>query len=482
MLGHLCKSSGIDFTSKEITHLVELIVANPDPNARAGCAMALGYIHSELGGMAASFHLQTTLGILSQLAADAHPVVHFWALDALSRIADAAGIAFAGHVISTLGLLAQLYALESHGMESASLPLSNLEDDLPTPVAITRCVNSLVNVLGPDVQDISKARHLIFTMTDQFSQESSTLLVVENLRCMESLSLFAPGHVPFEPYVRELKGRLGADDSDVRDRATNGLYNLMRKGAEEVIQVGETGLEDQLWLSLNDAYGNGLVRTLIEDWIHQSGISKITVWIRRLQAVLTKQTSSAQTATAIQPAGGINEQDVQDDEVAGFAVSASQSAKGDNSNSLGNAQGLLRWQVHAAAIHGLRDILRALSRDRTKYSATIIKTLQPKIGDVVRIAFSASTSAVNELRVLGIGIIGLVLEVCLQICFLFSPKLMASRSLDGHQILIFPRQLFLNSTKRRSAQLSRQPSRLTPRLSWQQKPSLCAGHSYQRAS
>lgn len=416
MLGHLCKTSGIDFTSKEITYLVELIVANPDPTVRAGCAMALGYIHSELGGMAASFHLQTTLGILSQLAADAHPIVHFWALDALSRIADAAGIAFSGHVISTLGLLAQLYALESHGIESGSLPSSNLEDDLPTPVAITRCVNSLINVLGPDVQDISKARHLIFTMTDQFAQESFPLLIAENLRCMESLSLFAPGHVPFEPYIRELKSRLDADDPHVRDRATHGLYNLMRKGAEEVIQVGGAGLEDQLWLLLNDTYGHGLVRTLIEDWIHQSGISKINVWIRRLQAVLTKQTSPPQTSTVVEPAGGANEQDVQDDEVAGFAESANQTVKGDNSSSPDSSQGLLRWQVHAAAIQGLREILRVLTRDRAMHSSTITKTLQPKIGDVVRIAFSASTSAVNELRVLGIGIIGSVLEVCGHIC------------------------------------------------------------------
>ena len=114
--------------------------------------MALGCITSELGGMAAGFHLKNILGILTSLASDPHPTVHFWALDALSRVSDSAGLAFSGYVSSTLGMLAQLYVAESHGEETNSLASSNIEVDLPTLTVLARCINSVINVLGPDLR------------------------------------------------------------------------------------------------------------------------------------------------------------------------------------------------------------------------------------------------------------------------------------------------------------------------------------------
>jgi len=93
-LGRLCNSSGNALTTTEVNYLVDQIVANREPNARSGYAVALGCIHSQLGGMAAGFHLKNILGILMSLGNDPHPVVHFWAIDALSRVADSAGLSF----------------------------------------------------------------------------------------------------------------------------------------------------------------------------------------------------------------------------------------------------------------------------------------------------------------------------------------------------------------------------------------------------
>src|SRR5437868_2449563 len=90
-LGRLCNSSGNTFTTTEVNYLVDQIVTNREPNARSGYAVALGCIHSQLGGMAAGYHLKNILGILMSLSNDPHPVVHFWALDSLSRVADSAG-------------------------------------------------------------------------------------------------------------------------------------------------------------------------------------------------------------------------------------------------------------------------------------------------------------------------------------------------------------------------------------------------------
>ena len=61
-------SGGNIFTGNQVKFLIDKIVADIDPNVRAGCAAALGCIHSNVGGMAAGLHLKTILGILlSQL-------------------------------------------------------------------------------------------------------------------------------------------------------------------------------------------------------------------------------------------------------------------------------------------------------------------------------------------------------------------------------------------------------------------------------
>ncbi|CRK28177.1 hypothetical protein BN1708_015105, partial [Verticillium longisporum] len=45
----LCNACGNAFTNHEIKYLVDTIVANREPSARAGCAMAMGSIQKQVG-------------------------------------------------------------------------------------------------------------------------------------------------------------------------------------------------------------------------------------------------------------------------------------------------------------------------------------------------------------------------------------------------------------------------------------------------
>lgn len=407
-IGRLCKSSGNEFTSKEVNALTELIVSDRDPNTRAGCATALGCIHSVLGGMAAGFHLRNITNILSSLSSDPHPTVHFWALDGLARIAESAGLTFSSSIAPTLGMLAQLYVMDSHTEEAAALAASNMEADLPTPAVIARCVNSMINSLGPDLQDATKPRNMILTLNYQFQTEDNPLITCESLRCMENLAMYAPGFVSFSPYVRQLQSRLSSEEPDVQTAAFEGLYTVMRKGAEEVLRNAEVGLEDQLWSHLNDDHENVILGRIISDWVHQSGSSDIENWIPRVQRVLTRVRIPRSEALLRNSATA--ELDLQDEEVAGFAASASQTTK-DEPSAVGDVnQELLRWQVRQTALNCLLEILSAALNNTSDNPSTMAK-LQPRIADIVRIAFSASTAPVIELRVSGVQIIEKVLQV-----------------------------------------------------------------------
>ncbi|KAL0262688.1 hypothetical protein SLS55_001658 [Diplodia seriata] len=414
-LGRLCASSGNTFTTAEVNFLVEQIVANREPNVRAGCAVALGCIHSQLGGMAAGFHLKNILSILMSLASDPHPSVHFWALDSLSRVADSAGLSFSGFVTSSLGMLAQLYMAETHSEEIAALASSNMEVDISTPAVITRCVDSIINVLGPDLQDMSKARDLIMTLISQFLHESDLLVLVETSRCQEHLSLYAPGHMEFAVYVKGLQKDLDSTSSLIRDMAIDGLHNLMRRNAEEVIHTADPGLEDQLWLILNQNPHHEVIRSILRNWLHQTALSNTLEWVQRCNTALTKimkQPENKENAAPAKPktahTGGVPE--LQDEEVAGFA--AASGTQGEDAGATSQTQELLNWQVRTFAMDLLSELLTIVGRDYALKGEDCKpqEALQAHIADVVRISFSASTAGVVGLRLRGLRIVDQVLK------------------------------------------------------------------------
>lgn len=416
-LGRLCKvSNNRSFTTKEVDDIVQLIVSNRDPNARSGCALTLGNIYEQLGEMSAGFHLKKILGILNSLGTDAHPTVHFWALESIARVAESASLNFAPFVSSSLGMLAQLYTADTHNEECSSFASSNLEVELSTPAVIAKCIDSIINVLGPDLQDAAKARDLIMTLVDQFQAEDNDLVLIQSLRCQEHLYVYVPGHIPYNSYIQGLQRDLVSDLPHIRALAIDGLHNLMRRNADEVVQVAESGLEEQLWLIIDRNPDERVARSIMHNWLHQSGLTDTAVWIQRCNVVLTKVTMKADVkpATAAPKsttAAPTAAPDLQDEEVAGFAA-ASGTAVEDEASTASSAQELLKWQTRTFAMDLLSELISIVARDGSQHEGSAAESaLQSKVADVVRIAFSASTAGVVALRITGLHIVDQILKL-----------------------------------------------------------------------
>ncbi|KAF6817130.1 hypothetical protein CSOJ01_02550 [Colletotrichum sojae] len=410
-VARLCNACGNAFTNHEIKYLVDTIVSNREPSARAGCAMALGSIQTKVGGMAAGYHLKTILGILMSLCNDPHPTVHFWALEALALASDAAGLSFAGYVPSTLGMLAQLYVSDTHNPEISSAITMNLEMELSTTAAITRCVDSLINVLGPDLQDSTKSRELILNLVNQLKEEDDLLVQRASLSCFEHLSLYAPGYMNFEEYVKTLQKYLKSEYPILRDVAVDGLYNIMKRNPRDVIVAAEKGFEDQLWLVLDTAPTHDGIRNIIRNWMRQTCLTDTGPWLSRFQNVLKMTRVKAKEDSDVRNQGSGGMPDLQDEEVAGFAAAAG-TANDNQDNKAGSEVEPLRWQVTTFAIGCINDMFVLIAKDvMTNGESAAQLALQNKIADVVRMAFSASTSSVLELRVWGLKIIGAVLKM-----------------------------------------------------------------------
>ncbi|OAA33076.1 HEAT repeat protein [Moelleriella libera RCEF 2490] len=408
-VARLCNVYGNAFTNQEVKYLVDTIVGNREPSARAGCAMALGAIQTKVGGMAAGYHLKTILGILMSLCNDPHPVVHYWALKALSLASDAAGLSFASYVPSTLGMLAQLYVSETHHPEIASAVSMNFEMELPTTAAIATCVDSLINVLGPDLQDINRSRDLILMLVAQFQDEDEAMVERAALACLEHLSLYAPGQVRFGEYVNILQKYLGSGHAILRDAAVDGLHNVMKREPQDVLREAGDKFEEQLWLILDTTPNHDGIRNIIRNWMRQSCLTETAEWLKRFQSVLQMTRAKPEERQAKKPSAGMP--DLQDEEVAGFAAAAT-SAKESKDIAAPSEAEPLRWQVRTFAFSCINEIFSIIAKDVAANGDSVAQmALQNKVADVVRMAFSASTSNVLELRIWGLKIIGAVLKM-----------------------------------------------------------------------
>lgn len=416
--------------------------------------MALGSIHAQVGGMAAGFHLKKIHGVLMSLCSDPNPTVHFCAIEALSQVAESAGLAFSGYVSSTLGLLAQVWTCDSHNEESALTTSSNLEIDWPTATVVAHCIDSLVNVIGPDLQDMSKARELMLILMTQFARDDLAVVQAECLRAWEHMYLYDSVHVDLAAYVRRLQMNLDSTNNTVRKVTVDGLYNLMRRDAEQILAVANKGLEDQLWLALNDNPEDEGIRNLIQSWLGQSSLTEAETWVSRCQHVLTRAAKSQPEPPAAIEAKSAAP-DLQDEEVAGFAAG---DGKEQNGASVPEAaQELLRWQTRAFALQCLNNLAATIGKDlESNPDSAAGHALQTRIADVIRLAFLASTASVVELQVGGLRLIDQVLKVQTIRKALAIDYTNATRYSGPCQTQISQRHFYSSNTKLKSALRLRQ--------------------------
>lgn len=408
-IGRLCNLAGTQFTNKEVKVLIDTIVANRDPNARAGCALALGYIHSEVGAMAASLHIKSIVGVLLSLCSDGHTTVHFWALKGLVQVAESAGLAFSTYATNTLGLLAQLYSNDTHNEESASLATSNLELELFTPFALAECIDSIINVLGPDLQDVSKARNVILILIGYLRKEAYGQLRAQSYQCLRHLSLYAPAHIQFSKYVQDLQVNLVSEEELLQSTAVQGLGELMKRNSSEVARVATSKLSEELWTRLDDSTNDVAVQAMLQNWMQQTILTNPSEWIEKCQTILSRTRAKTEAPSKIVAATAKTAMpDLADDEVAGFAAAI----QGESSDPAPEGQEFLRWQTRDFAMQLLSEsmyIIQAAMLSEEVIHAE--EVLQSKVAEVIRVAFSASTANVVQLRIWGLRIIDQILKL-----------------------------------------------------------------------
>ncbi|KAJ3337225.1 hypothetical protein HDU93_001415 [Gonapodya sp. JEL0774] len=454
-LGRLAHSmSTATFINPFFQSIIDQIVNNTQPEARAGAVLALGCTFSHVGGMAGASHLKTVVQILHTLAADPHPLVHTWALNALWLTVDGSGLMYSPYVNQTLSLVARLYVADTHEPITKT-PMGNYEGNTDVYPCLARILNALVGVLGPELEATPSLRSMVLGLYETFRADEDPFVMVEAIRCIQQLILFAPKSLELSSLIPFLQFQLAQDQYSqlqlLRKACVTCLYQLVQRDPEGVLQNATSGLEEQLF---------GLLDTEIDDQIRDEikdiliGLLKYVAvdnpsrWIDLCKKVLSKSGASPAVNDVVDTTTG------NDDGVSpsgpGGASSATGAEADDDENFLqvehtdtpdeNDMPGtnrmvkakltvilLPRWKTHLFALFCLRKLIAevfassrrehvdlALARE-TKKSLTRVQSetsgqargdfLVLRLNDLIRIAFAAATAPVSDLRLGGLDLL-----------------------------------------------------------------------------
>lgn len=409
-LGRLASLSDNQFLVSLMKTLVDQVVNNRDPQGRAGCSLALGAIYDHVGSLAAGPLLKTTVNILMSLSKDAHPVVHYWALHSLSRVVNAASLAYAPYVSSTLGMLFKVYVSPSHELEGGTLANSNISGDLPAYQATCQIIDAVITVLGPDIQESTRTRTLILDIVRRLASEEDEGIRVEAIRCIQHFLLFAPEHIDVPDLVTQFRTHLNSSRRPLKLASIHALYQLVQKDALLISKVGGDRLVEELFAMLDGDPSIEGVRKVISSWMKQTVIYNPSAWIDLCQKIMSRTTASQQATDAATKAGISF-----DDEGESLSVGMGSEATSDNQN-----RPTSRWRTQLFALQCLHEICITVARSGRREQLDIAYArslglpvtglLASRVPDLIKMAFTASTAYVTEIRLEGLVVLRDVIE------------------------------------------------------------------------
>lgn len=391
--------------------LVDQVVNNRDPHARAGCALAFGSIYTHVGGLAAGPLLKTTINVLMSLGNDPHPVVHFWALSALSQVVNAASLAYAPFVSSTLGMLFKIYMLESHEPEGGTVNNANNKGNHPVYQVVCQLIDAVIAVLGPDIQESARTRNLILNLVHEFVVESDEGICVEAIKCIQHLLMFAPDNVDVAELVSRLRTHLASPRRPLKFAAINALYQLVQRDALTMSKLGGDKLVEELFGMLDRDPSIDGVRNVILSWLEQTVVYNPSAWIDLCQRIMSRTTASQQASESVSKSAALA-----DDEGQSLSI-------GMGGDSVGSSQGNLtsRWRTQLFALQCLHSICTIVARSGRREHLDIpfarsrglvlSSLLVSRVPDLIKMAFTASAAYVTEIRLEGLVLLRDVIEV-----------------------------------------------------------------------
>ena len=176
-------------------------------------------------------------------------------------------------------------------------------------------------------------------------------------------------------------------------------------------KLGGDRLVENLFGMLDDDSSIGGVRNVITSWLQQTVVHNPSAWIDLCQRIMSRTTASQQFADAANKPGNLR-----DDEGESLSVGMAQEGTGGGSSHLTS-----RWRTQLFALQCLHNICTIVARSGRREHLDIpfaksrgISTsslLVSRVPDLIKMAFTASTAYVTEIRMEGLVVLQDVIQV-----------------------------------------------------------------------
>lgn len=491
LLGKLCRiADSSQFHTYVFGKWINVIINNTDPTVRAGACIALGSIVKSISGMSAHSHLDQVVSILDSLSRDSHPLVHTWALHSLALVIEGSGLMFRPYIDSTLQLIYQLLISKPHQVTEDEYPEGGEHNNNNLVSSILcRCLNSVMGVLGPELEDEKNRCSKCIYLYDYFKNEDDPLTIVEALRCNQKFIMFCPKAIDKRamiPFLRlHLTSSNNYEDILLRRSAITCLYQISKAEPDLLLSTSseEFSLEEQIFFMLdvetNVADINEIKDTLI-CFLHAICINKPSKWLDLCKNILLKTGGSSALEKELEKDDisfdiedndfSDNESTISDDENAAVIYDTETFADDENiqdgevtdithdyiqdPQEIAKATLLKmsfkslipRWNTQLFALKCINEILNVADNSGIKEHFDLILAakaarrmkIKPdylvfRLNDLIRVSFTAATSSINVLR---LGGFTLIQDILSKFKYARDPHIPRSALLEQYQAQI----------------------------------------------
>jgi hypothetical protein len=372
-----CSAAAVSFLSQS---LINLVVEHREPEIRAGSALAMAQVHIQSRSTSG---LKSTANVLHSLCTDGHVMVSQTATLALSRLLEHCPLELQPLVYpATLSVVSkQLHA-----------------DHKPKYVA--RILHGCIDVLGPELQISHAIRDLLCQFIDYLLIWEGTEESAESWQAVAQMTIMVPNAFSAKDYSTIIHATLLVPNlhSSLLRSLLACLCHIAQRNSAEVLSSAP-GIEKDL-MKLVIFEPELVVKVLA---VFTDSVSDPTRWIQLCKDLLFT-TSDAAVAVEENKAAVGSDTEEEPDEV---KVSSPGQA-----NESGSMQAV-KWVVKKTAIETLRNVISTVARStHRKYHVDLKEArnmpgdwLVLRLGDLIRIAFTASTSLTTPVRAEGLRLL-----------------------------------------------------------------------------
>eukprot|EP00912_Choanoflagellata_sp_UC4_P001904 UC4_evm4s1221 len=399
VMGRICQIVGKKFATSIIQYCFQHIQSEREVESRTGHSLVIGCIHKRDSGLASGSNLANSIGILNALSKDTNPIVQVWALQALTYTINAAGLNFNSYSRECSHLMAELLI---------SIP----SEESMVFQCIAKVINALISTLGPELQMDEKMSSLIYNLCVEFKYQPDPCVNMAAIEAFQQMIMFAPNKIDVPEFLPYLRSTLNSPYFNLRRAGASILKQLAQRHAALIHNASEN-IESKLMKMLDDEVDLQMqedLRTSLETILMATASEHPSYWLHLCNDVL----SGAAEKVAGKLQEGETDGEFDEDEEGGQLRT--------QSDQTGKMKGLVstRWQSKVFAVVLVDNVISTCSQDSERASIHLTATVEGKkvddnlanhLGELVRTAFMAGTSDVNELRQAGLRLLNNVISV-----------------------------------------------------------------------